>query len=401
MAEAGSAPELLLALGAVFLAALALEGLGRRMHVPRVTLLILFGALVGPPVLDWLPSGLDGSGEMVAPTALTMVAFLLGGTLRPDTLRVHGSEILIVSLTVVLVSCLLVTGGLLLFGVPAAMALLLGGISSATAPAATRDVVRQSGATGRFATNLLGIVAVDDAWGLLLFSIMLTVAGALMGEPGTNHLWLGLREAGGAVLLGIAVGLPAAYLTGRLKPGEPSLVEALAIVFICAGFALALDVSFLLAGMVCGVVVVNVARHHDRPFHEIEKVEWPFLLLFFVMAGASLETGHLAGMGGVAAGYVTLRFLGRIAGGWLGGTLARLPGRESRMMGLALMPQAGVAIGMALVAAERFPGFGETLLAITIASTIVFELFGPLMTQYALARVTGETDPAAGEGKAP
>ncbi len=400
LTEAATVPQLLLGIGSVFLAALVLEAIGRRLHVPRVTLLILFGALVGPPVLDWLPPGLDGSGEIFAPTALTMVAFLLGGTLRRDTLRVHGREIFVVSVTVVIVSCLLVIGGLYLIGVPVAMALLLGGISSATDPAATRDVVRQSGTTNRFTVNLLGIVAIDDAWGLLLFSVMLTVAGVLAGGGEGNHLLAGLREGGGAVLLGLAIGLPAAKITGRLKAGEPSLVEALAVVFICAGLALALEVSFLLAGMVCGATVVNLAHHHQRPFHEIERVEWPFLLLFFVMAGASLQLDDLMGVGAVGAGYVVLRFVGRIIGGWLGGRLAGLPGEESRMTGFALMPQAGVAIGMALVVAERFPGFGNQVLAITIASTIVFELFGPLMTQYALGRVTRGSDPGAGAGPA-
>ncbi|HRW15367.1 cation:proton antiporter [Amaricoccus sp.] len=381
-------PEFLIAFGILFLAGLALDSFGRRVHVPRVTLLIMLGAVVGPPVLDLLPAGIDGASDLLAPTALTMVAFLLGSALEPSTLRAHGREIIVISLTAVIVSVLVIAFGLILVGVPVASALLLGGISAATDPAATRDVVQQSGATGRFPTNLLGIVAIDDAWGLIAFSIVLTIASVMTGGEAGDHVLLGLREAGGAVALGLAIGLPAAYLTGRIKPGEPTLIEALGLVFLCAGLAIQFGFSFLLAGMVCGATIVNFASHHERPINEIERIEWPFMLLFFVMAGASLETTDLAGMGLAGIAYVVLRFASRILGGWLGGRLAGLPGRESRLTGLALMPQAGVAIGMALVAAERFPDFGRPILAITIASTIAFELIGPLMTQIALARAS-------------
>lgn len=387
-----SSPEFLIAFGILFLAGLALDSVGRRVHVPRVTLLIMLGALVGPPVLDLLPSGIDGASDLLAPTALTMVAFLLGSALEPETLRAQGRQILIISLTVVIVSVLLISVGLTLIGVPLASALLLGGISAATDPAATRDVVQQTGATGRFPTNLLGIVAIDDAWGLLAFSLVLTVASVLVGGGAGDHVLNGLREAGGAIGLGLAIGLPAAFLTGRTKPGEPTLIEALGLVFLCAGLAIQFGFSFLLAGMVCGATIVNFATHHERPIHEIERIEWPFMLIFFVMAGASLETADLRGMRFVGAAYVVLRLVARILGGWLGGRLAGLPGRESRLTGLALMPQAGVAIGMALVAAERFPAFGKPILAITIASTIAFELFGPLMTQIALARASKTAD---------
>ena len=377
---------LLIAIGVLYLAGLALDWFGHIVHVPRVTLLILLGALLGPPVLDILPLAVDGASDLLAPTALTMVAFLLGGALQRETLVNHGREILIVSLSVVIISIAIVAGGLVLIGAPLALALLMAGISAATAPASTRDVVNQSGRNGRFATNLLGIVAIDDAWGLLAFSLLLTIVGTIVGGETASALAHGLWEAGGGVLLGLAIGLPGAYLTGRLKPGEPTLVEALGIVFLCAGLAIWLGVSFLLAGMVTGAVIVNFARHHDQPFHEVERIEWPFMLLFFVMAGASLEVENLRGIGMIGIAYVVLRAAARVLGGWSGGFLAGLPGREGRLTGLALMPQAGVAIGMALVAAERFPTLADQILALTIASTIIFEIAGPLLTQFALKR---------------
>ncbi len=378
--------EVLVAIGILFLAGLLLDKIGRIVHVPRVTLLILLGALLGPPVMDLLPHSLNESNEIYAPTALTMVAFLLGGTLNPETLKAHGREIMIISLTLVAVSVVVVATGLWLIGLPIGIAVLLGGLSAATDPAATHDVITQTGAKGRFAGNLLGIVAIDDAWGLLAFSAALTFTGILMDQDAVMALAHGAREVGGAVLLGAAIGLPAAFLTGRIKPGEPTLIEAVGLVFLCAGLAQYFGFSFLLTGMVCGAIIVNFARHHERPFFEIERIEWPFMLLFFVMAGASLNTENLAEVGFICAAYCVLRAGARLIGGWPGGRLAGLPPTESRLTGLGLMPQAGVAIGMALVASERFPEISEDLLAVAVASTIVFEIVGPFLTQIALRR---------------
>lgn len=389
---------LLLSLGLLFLLGLAVDAVGRRVHVPRVTLLIVLGALIGPPGLNMLPAALAQADGLYASVALTMVAFLLGGSLKLQTLRAHGARIVVLSLSVVLSSVFLVAAGLWLLGMAAGLALLLGAVAAATAPAATLDVVTQSGRNDGFSQTLLGIVAIDDAWGVVVFSVALAVAANLgLGAEAAWYLELSLaaRDIGGAILLGLLIGIPAAFLSGRLKPGEPTLLEAVGVVFVCAGLALLFEVSFLLTGMACGAVVVNLARHHEQAFHEIERIEWPFLLLFFVMAGASLEVEMLAGLGWLGVGYVLLRILARIVGGMLGNRLLGRSSKEGAMLGLALMPQAGVAIGMALVAAERAPTWAGPLMAITIASTVVFELIGPFATQWALRRVPVEVAPFA------
>ncbi|MEM6740220.1 MAG: cation:proton antiporter [Pseudomonadota bacterium] len=394
-------PRLIIVLGFLFIAALVLDALGRRVHVPRVTLLILLGALFGPPALNLLPDAFSEADETFTAVALTMVAFLLGGSLERSTLAAHGREILLISLAVVLASLIVVAGVLAAFGVPLVAALALAGISAATDPAATRDVIRQAGRAGRFETNLLGIVAIDDAWGLIAFTVVLTLAGVLAGQDTSSALLHGLWEMGGGALLGLVVGLPAAYLTGRLKPGEPSLLEALAIVLICAGAALVFEVSYLLAGMVSGVLVVNLAKHHDYPFHEIERIEWPFVLVFFVIAGASLEVAYLSEIGFIGVLYVLARMAARLIGGWGGARLAGLSGREGVLTGMALTPQAGVAIGMALLASARFPEYAAEIMAITIASTIVFEVVGPVLAQVALARSQAGEAPTLPETETP
>ena len=380
-------PALLLALGALLVVGLATDEIGRRTRLPRVTLLILFGLAFGPAGLDLLPREFQDWYAFLASVALTMVAFLLGGRLSLAALQSHGKAILVVSLVVVVLTAALVAGGLIAVGVPLVLALLLAGIATATAPAATQDVVRQARAKGPFTETLLGVVAVDDAWGLIIFSLLLVAARAITGDGGVVVLQNGLWDLGGALLVGAVVGLPAALLTGRLQPGEPIQAEALGVVFLCAGLALWLEVSFLLAGMTAGMIVANLAAHHNRPFHEIEHIEWPFMILFFVLAGASLEVEQLRVIGPVSIAYIVLRTLGRVFGGWLGGLLADVPILHRQWLGLALIPQAGVALGMALVGGQYFPELAETLLAITIGSAIVFEIFGPIMTLVAVRKV--------------
>jgi Kef-type K+ transport system membrane component KefB len=151
-----------------------------------------------------------------------------------------------------------------------------------------------------------------------------------------------------------------------------------------------LEVSFLLASMVLGVTVANLARHHTRPFHAIEGIEWPSMILFFVLAGATLDVGVLAEAGVWLVAYLVLRVVGRLLGAYLGGWLPPADRTVRRWMGMALLPQAGVALGMALVAADRLPGVGASLLPLVVASTVVFEVLGPVATRVALDRAARE-----------
>ena len=389
--------ELFLALGSLLLIGLIADQIGRQTQLPRVTLLILFGFLVGPSGFNVLPEVFQAWFDVLATAALSMVAFLLGGKLSLKTLSENGKAILIVSLSVVGVTVLVVGAGLLLIGASVLTALLLAGIATATAPAATQDVVRQTGASGSFTDTLLGVVAIDDAWGLIIFSLMLVAAKAVVGDDGLSILAGSLWEVGGAIGVGVAIGLPAALLTGRLQEGEPIQAEALGIVFLCAGFALWLEVSFLLVSMAAGATIVNLAKHHSRPFHEIEHIEWPFLILFFVLAGASLHLASLQLIGVVGIGYIVLRTLSRFLGGWIGARLAGMPDAHRNWIGAALVPQAGVALGMALIAGNTLPQVKETLLITVIGTTVVFEIAGPVLTQIALRKV-GEVGGAKRNG---
>jgi Kef-type K+ transport system membrane component KefB len=234
----------------------------------------------------------------------------------------------------------------------------------------------------------LGIVAIDDVWGLTLCGLVVPLVTWMAGDGGGSAFAAAaLRELGGGVALGVALGVPMAYLTGRLKAGEPTRLEALGFVLLCGGLATWLDASYLLAAVVMGATVANLARHHERAFHEIENIDAPFLVIFFVLAGASLELDALAQAGALAAtAYVLLRVVGRMAGAVLGVRLLPAPAVMGHWMGLALMPQAGVALGLALAVSERFPELGADILPLVIVATTFFEIVGPVLTRLALSR---------------
>lgn len=383
----GPTAQILLTLGGILLLGLATDVLGHRTFLPRVTLMLLFGMLIGPGMLDLLPAVVTDRFELIASMALLMVGFLLGGRLTRDKLRHSGQEIISISAIAVLVTALIVFLGLLLVGVPLDIAILLGCIASATAPAATVDIVMESGYKGRFADLLLSVVALDDAWGLIIFSIGLALVAALAGVDGhASPLLIALRDIGGAAVLGLLIGLPAAYMTGRIRQGQPMLAEALGLVFVCGGLALWLDVSFLIASMVMGAVVANLATHHEYPFHAIEDIEWPFMVIFFVLAGASLEFQALRDIGLIGVTYVICRITGKVLGAWVGAKYGGAAGMTRRWMGVAMLPQAGAAMGMALVATTLLPEYRQVILSVVISTTVFFELIGPPFTRLALRR---------------
>lgn len=391
MVNMQTASQFLLALGGFFLLGLVTDILGRHTFLPRVTLLLLFGIAIGEEALDLIPSIFTNNFEIIADMALLMIGFLLGGKLTiASLLGGSGNKILWISISAVIGPVVMVILGLALIGVPFEIAILLGCIASATAPAATVDTVIEANYKGSFADTLLSIVALDDVWGLILFSIGIAVVAAISGmDGGLSPITIVAYDLGGAVILGLLIGLPAAYLTGRIKPGQPILTEALGIVFVCGGLALLLDVSFLIASMVMGAVIVNLAKHHEYPFHAIEDIEWPFMIIFFILAGALLEISGLKDIGLIGLIYIICRIIGKIIGALIGSKCSGADPLTRRWMGVALLPQAGVAMGMALVAASQFPDYRQLLLSVVISTTVFFEIIGPVFTRIALRQVNG------------
>ena len=388
---------ILLILGLLFLLGLAADLLGRHTFVPRVTLLILAGLAVGPVGFDLLPPALVRQWFPPLTTlALSLVGFLLGQKLSLSELRKHGRQVIGITIGETLAALVAVSLCLLAIGVHPVAALLLAGIATATAPTATFDVVKESGITGDFTDTLLAVVALDDAVALLLFSLAMAAASAVDGDHSVVFsLAAGLQEIGGSLVLGAGLGVPMAFLTGRIRPGEPTLAEAMGFVLLCGGIATWLDLSPVLSAMIMGSVVASLAKHHERPFHAIEGVEWPFLILFFILAGASAHPGAVLLVGGITAVYMLARCVGTWVGAGAGARLVRADPMVRKWMGLCLFPQAGVSLGMALLASQRFPEFEPFLLPVVLASTIIYEVVTPAITRRALQAAATQVQPGS------
>lgn len=382
-----STSQFLITLGAILLLGLVTSTLGRRTFLPRVTLLLIFGAFIGKEVLDIIPTVFSDRFDLIANVALLMVGFLLGGKLTRDQFQKSAGKILWISISAAILTTVIVSLGLFLAGVSIKIAILLGTIAAATAPAAILDIVMEANYKGPFKDLLLSVVAIDDIWALILFAFGIAIVTTLNGDHSeTSPIIDATRDIGGATLLGILIGVPAAYLTGRLKKGQPMLTEALGLVFLCGGIALWLDISFLIASMVMGAVIANFAKHHEYPFHAIEGIESAFMVVFFVLAGASLEFSAIREIGLIGMVYILCRTLGKYLGARIGSQCCQTDAMTKRWMGIALLPQAGVPIGMALVAANHFPEYRQTLLTVVISSTVFFEIVGPIFTRLALQR---------------
>lgn len=376
-------------LGVILTASIFADTIARRTRVPRISILMLVGIVIAVIHQVWLGQRdgdlLGGLTEPLIQLALVMVAFLLGSELKVSRLRRTGPLILVVSLFVIVGGGLLVGAGLLALGYPLVVAVSLAAISVATDPAAVSESVKENRKAGLLPKVLLGIVAIDDAWGIVVFGLSMAALGWVIGSEAELALLYALWELGGAVLLGAAIGLPAVWLTGRLRPGEPTQVEAIALILLLAGFSSSMGVSALLASMVAGSLVANLSHHHTRSFREIEHIEWPFLVFFFVLSGASVNLYQATDAIVLTVSYIALRVAGRVLGGYLSTRVAPARGKKlPGSIGLALTPQAGVAIGMALLAAERFPELRDTILPVVVASTIIFELLGPVLVRRVL-----------------
>ncbi|MBS3735446.1 MAG: cation:proton antiporter [Phycisphaerae bacterium] len=380
----------LVALALFLLAGYVAHVTGPRMHVPSVTLLLVAGAVCGPAVLDIVPESVSSWFPMVAHMALAMVGFLLGERLVGRGLRKHGRTVFAVMGGKVSLVCAFVFVAALLAGAPLPLALLLAGIAPASAPAAIYETVREERAAGPLTDTVLGVVAIDDAVGVILFSVLFVAAQATaQAQTDAMQIARGLWEVGGAVALGAAVGVPMAWITRRIRRGEPTLVEAAGFVFLVAGAASMLHVSYLLAAMTLGAVLAWRVGDNARPFHAIEGVSEPFLAVFFILAGFRFRLDALGQVGWIAAAYVAARTAGLVIGGYAGGRLRRAPRVVRSHVGWCTLPQAGVALGFALLAREQMPEYGQAVLPLVIATTVLFEIVGPVIARWHL-RGAGE-----------
>ncbi len=369
--------------------------LAQYLRLPRVTLLVISGLVVGPSVLDLVPHPLIELFPTVSYLALSMVAFRLGEVFIEFDLQKRGVQVLSISLIKALIAAGLVFGITVAIQGDIILAMLLAGLSPASAPAAILDVIIETKAKGTLTNTIISVLAIDNIFGVTLYSILLLVAESLILEVDLlPELLSGLWNVGGAFLLGFAIGWPMARLVGRLKPGKPSLLEVTGFVLLCAGLAYQLDISYLLA---CIVLGATVAKNRSQPkkniFFTAEDVSEPFLVIFFLLAGCELELSALKSLGLIGVFYILARCLGFLVGGTIGARLVKSEPVVQNNIGWCLFPQAGVALGLAVLTLDYFPELGQLLVSVIVSTTVVFELFGPAVTRWRLhkSHEAGET----------
>jgi Kef-type K+ transport system membrane component KefB len=393
--------EALATIGVSIAAAFLIGQVFRRIGIPQVVGFIVAGVLLGPSFLHLIPEELNHSLTFVSSIALGLIGFDMGGHLRFDELRALGRSILLIVLFEAFGAFVLVGVGVLALTRSLPTALIFAALSSATAPAATVDVLAEYHAAGPLTTTLLAVVGLDDALSLLLYSVMAAVAESTLTAGGdlsvVGVLELPFFEIGGSFAAGIIFGLLLNLAMRRfhlLAREADAIVLPIGVVFICAGLSQVLGLSLILTTMTLGLVVVNREPDHGRYVRStIEQAGPVIYVLFFVLAGARFRVSDLPVMGWLGAAYIALRTTGKYLGAWTGGGLGGASPAVRNNLGLALLSQAGVALGLALESQHRFSAlgaegaaFGGLILSVITATTLVVQLVGPVGVKLAITR---------------
>ena len=370
----------------------------QKLRIPQVTGYIIAGFVLGKSVLNlWSPEVVVSMDPLVN-LALAMIGFLLGGELHFDVFRNRGRSIYSILLFQGLLTFILVTVFVTWLTQKLYLGILLGAIASATAPAATVDVLWEYKSRGPLTSTLMAIVALDDILALVLYAFASIFAKAMVVEAELSLMRLShaFVEIGIATALGAFSGVALYWLIHTLKDRERLLPFALSIIAITAGIAMHFKTDLILSSMLVGLTLVNLAPQESKDiFEAIRKFSPPIYVLFFALVGARLDLGLVmtAGVPMLLVVFALTRMGGKIFGSYLGGLVGRAPGAVTRYLGLGLFSQAGVAIGMSIAIFHKLHHFGPEaaqtgllIVNITVAATFIFQLIGPPCVKLAVAK---------------
>ncbi|UNC92599.1 cation:proton antiporter [Candidatus Contubernalis alkaliaceticus] len=382
--------EVLLWAGLVIIIGYMGGQIAKRIKMPAVAGYCIAGFLVGPSVFHIVSDSLSTSFDPIKTLGLGLIALIIGGELKYSKIKKIGKSIVVITLFQVVLTFLVVMAGMRLFmGQSLVSSLLLASLATATAPAATVAVIREYKAKGPVTSTLMGVIALDDALCIIIVGISVALVKIFMLDQGILDLaamMIPLREIFLSILLGSIIGLIMSFLLNKIRDGNEVLVLLLAAVLFNSGAAHLLEISPLLTNMLCGFTAVNLI---DRPFlNQLESIEAPIFIVFFTLAGASLHLDYLLSNWLAATVYIITRAGGKILGCYWGGRVTSAGENVEKYLGLAMLPKAGVSIGLILFLQGRFPGM-ELIAAITaveLAAVTFYEVTGPLLTKYALLK---------------
>lgn len=388
--------NIILLLGVLLVAAMAASHLARRFGVPHVVAYILVGLLFGESGLHIFSGPILDAFSPVVQVALAMIGFMVGGELKHNIFKKYGVQFIGILLCEGLFAMVLVGGLVWMWTGNPAVAIILGALSSATAPAATVDVLWEYRARGPLTTTILAIVALDDVLSLCLYGFAFAFAEVFVsGTADFSSLLLGpLRGIASALTLGCAVGYCLDLALKFINKEDDCLLVNLGAVLLGAGLAVYFDLSLIMVTMAIGVWLTNShPQRNEKSFEVIKNFSPPIYTIFFVLIGARLRVDLLPQMGVVGLLYVLGRTSGKWSGAYVGARLSGAPVAVRRYLGLALFSQAGVALGLALEIFQHFSQYGDAgrqlgslILNVIAATTFIVQIIGPPAVKIAIKK---------------
>lgn len=367
----------------------------KAMKMPNVTGYLIIGLLAGPYCLNILSLEVIEAFSIIPEIALGFIAFSIGAEFKLSYLKKVGKAPLIIAFSEAFAAVLLVDLVLIIAGYEVSFVLVLGAIAAATAPAATLMVVRQYKAKGPVTNTLLPVVAIDDAVALILFGISVALSKAITSTGADSIASTILNpfiEIIGALAFGAFLGVVISFSTKWFTGRGNRLTVSIAMVLLCISICNMLGFSSLLACMAMSAVYVNLAKESKVVFELIDRFTPPIFMLFFFISGAELNLTILPSVGIIGILYIIFRVVGKVSGAAIGAKISKSEPVVRKYLGYTLIPQAGVAIGLASVSMSVVPEYGQQIRTIILCGTVIYELVGPLATKMALKQA-GEITP--------
>lgn len=364
--------------------------IARRCNLPDVTGYLILGLFLGPSFLQVITESEQGAIQFVNEFALACIAFAIGGEFLLASIKNLGKKVLIITIGEVLGAITIVFVIMyFILGKSFAFSIVIAAMSASTAPAGTIMVMRQYRAYGPLSNTILPVAALDDAFGIMSFGIAMSLAKMSMGQGSLNLFKIvstPLFEILGALVLGLVLGLILSYLLNKVKGKEELLFVTLCFIVGAIGLANYVNLSPLLTNMMVGAVVVNRTLKARKVFMTINEFTPPFNLLFFTFAGASLDLSVLTSIGLMGIVYVLARAGGKILGAGLASSIMNASETVRKYLGIALLPQGGVVIGLSMIVSREFPEFSLELTTLILFSVFVFMISGPVLAKFAITK---------------
>jgi len=377
-----------MSISVILLAGFLLTRITKLVKLPNVTGYIISGILIGPYVLNLIPYEMVENMGFISDIALAFIAFGVGRFFKKENFQETGFGVIVVTLLESLLAGIIVTISMhYIFQLNWDFCLLLGAIATATAPASTMVTIRQYHARGNFVNTLLQVVAFDDAVSLIAFSIAVAFVNADIGAGiSASEIILPLAYNIGALAFGFVSGVILSKLMTPKRSEDNRLILTISLLLGIAGLCAALNISPLLSCMLFGTTYINMTKDKEL-YRQVERFTPPILSMFFVVSGMNLDIRSFGSLGIIGITYFIIRIAGKYLGAYLGCAIAKTTKEVRNYLGLALIPQAGVAIGLAFLGKRILAGtMGNMLLTIILSSSVLYELIGPVCAKIALLR---------------